>query len=38
MADIDGDGDMNMYMPGGYGVDADKLFVQGGGAFVDEAS
>lgn len=28
IADIDGDGDKDLYLPGGYGADADYLFVQ----------
>lgn len=28
IADVDGDGDMDLYEPGGYGLDDDKLFIQ----------
>ncbi|HET7539528.1 MAG TPA: VCBS repeat-containing protein [Polyangiaceae bacterium] len=28
VGDIDGDGDLDIYQPGGYGLDLDKLFVQ----------
>jgi VCBS repeat protein len=28
VADVDGDGDLDVYTPGGYGQDRDKLFVQ----------
>jgi len=28
IADVDGDGDMDLYQPGGYGLDNDKLFIQ----------
>jgi hypothetical protein len=39
VGDIDGDGDLDVYMPGGYGVDPDRLLVQGpGGVFDDQAS
>ena len=38
IADIDGDGDRDLYLPGGYGADADHLFVQTEpGAFEDQA-
>jgi hypothetical protein len=39
VADVDGDGKLDVYLPGGYGVDADQLFVQGGGrSFRDQAA
>jgi hypothetical protein len=39
LAHLEGDGDLDVYMPGGYGLDADKLFRQTSpGAFVDEAA
>jgi len=28
IADVDGDGDMDLYQPGGFGIDDDKLFIQ----------
>lgn len=38
IADIDGDGDRDLYLPGGYGADADHLFVQTEpGTFEDQA-
>jgi MYXO-CTERM domain-containing protein len=38
VGDVDGDGDMDIYQPGGYGADADKLFIQTSqGTFADEA-
>jgi MYXO-CTERM domain-containing protein len=38
IADIDGDGDKDLYLPGGYGVDTDHLFIQTAkGVFADEA-
>ncbi|MEI9949170.1 MAG: VCBS repeat-containing protein [Pseudomonadota bacterium] len=37
--DIDGDGDIDIYQPGGFGVDKDKLFVQTApGVFQDQAA
>ncbi len=37
--DLDGDGDMDIYEPGGFGVDADKLFIQTApGVFQDKAA
>jgi MYXO-CTERM domain-containing protein len=39
VADIDGDGDLDLYQPGGFGFDLDKLWVQTApGVFVDKAS
>lgn len=39
IADVDGDGDLDLYEPGGYGIDDDKLFIQTApGVFVDQAS
>ncbi|MEI9939146.1 MAG: FG-GAP-like repeat-containing protein [Pseudomonadota bacterium] len=39
VADIDGDGDLDIYQPGGFGVDLDKLFVQTApGVFEDRAA
>jgi hypothetical protein len=39
VGDVDGDGDLDVYMPGGYGLDADKLLVQTApGAFADQAA
>jgi MYXO-CTERM domain-containing protein len=39
IADVDGDGLLDVYQPGGYGMDPDKLFVQGpAGTFTDRAS
>ena len=38
IADVDGDGDRDLYLPGGYGADADQLFIQSEpGVFADEA-
>jgi hypothetical protein len=38
IGDVDGDGDLDLYQPGGYGVDVDKLWIQtSAGAFADEA-
>jgi MYXO-CTERM domain-containing protein len=38
IADVDGDGDKDIYLPGGYGADADHLFIQTAPAvFADEA-
>lgn len=38
IADIDGDGDKDLYLPGGYGADTDHLFVQtAAGKFEDQA-
>jgi MYXO-CTERM domain-containing protein len=38
IADIDGDGDRDLYLPGGYGADADHLFIQTApGVFDDQA-
>jgi hypothetical protein len=38
IGDVDGDGDFDLYQPGAYGVDADKLWIQGpSGVFADEA-
>jgi MYXO-CTERM domain-containing protein len=38
IADIDGDGDKDLYLPGGYGADTDYLFVQtAAGTFEDQA-
>jgi MYXO-CTERM domain-containing protein len=38
IADIDGDGDRDLYLPGGYGADTDHLFIQtAAGAFEDQA-
>jgi MYXO-CTERM domain-containing protein len=37
--DIDGDGDIDIYMPGGYGADLDRLWVQTSkGVYADQAS
>jgi len=39
VGDVDGDGDLDIYQPGGYGLDLDKLFIQGDdGSFTDKAS
>lgn len=39
VGDIDGDGDLDIYQPGAYGTDADKLWVQTAPrVFADEAS
>ncbi|MEI9941018.1 MAG: VCBS repeat-containing protein [Pseudomonadota bacterium] len=39
IGDVDGDGDMDLYQPGGYGLDKDKLFIQTApGTFVDQAA
>lgn len=39
VGDIDNDGDRDIYQPGGYGLDADKLWVQqDDGTFVDKAA
>jgi len=39
IADVDGDGDMDLYQPGGYGLDDDKLFIQTAPAtFVNQAA
>ncbi|HEY3252804.1 MAG TPA: VCBS repeat-containing protein, partial [Polyangiaceae bacterium] len=38
IADVDGDGDLDLYQPGGYGLDNDKLFIQVAPAtFVNQA-
>jgi MYXO-CTERM domain-containing protein len=38
IADVDGDGRRDLYLPGGYGVDTDHLFIQSQpGIFADEA-
>lgn len=38
VADIDGDGDLDIYQPGGYGLDLDKLWVQTApGVFANKA-
>ncbi|MDF3071595.1 MAG: hypothetical protein K0R38_7196 [Polyangiaceae bacterium] len=38
IADVDGDGDKDLYLPGGYGADADQLFIQTAPAvFEDQA-
>jgi hypothetical protein len=38
VGDVDGDGRLDIYMPGGYGLDADQLFIQRSDhTFVDEA-
>lgn len=38
IADVDGDGDRDLYLPGGYGANADHLFIQKGpGEFEDQA-
>lgn len=37
--DVDGDGDLDIFEPGGFGLDPDKLFIQTSpGVFVDKAS
>jgi len=39
VADIDGDGDLDIYQPGGFGLDKDKLFVQTApGVYEDRAA
>jgi MYXO-CTERM domain-containing protein len=39
LGDVDGDGDLDVYLPGSYGLDRDRLFVQGApGAFADESA
>ncbi|HEX5660837.1 MAG TPA: FG-GAP-like repeat-containing protein [Polyangiales bacterium] len=39
IADVDGDGDKDIYQPGGYGVDLDKLWIQTKpGIFEDKAA
>jgi hypothetical protein len=39
VGDIDGDGDLDVYMPGAYGVDLDRIFVQTAPKqFVDQAA
>jgi len=39
VADIDGDGDLDIYQPGGYGLDLDKLWVQTApGVYEDRAA
>jgi MYXO-CTERM domain-containing protein len=38
IADVDGDGDKDLYLPGGYGADTDHLFIQtDAGEFEDQA-
>ncbi len=38
IADVDGDGDLDLYEPGGFGIDNDKLFIQTAPAvFEDQA-
>ena len=38
VADVDGDGDLDIYQPGGYGLDLDKLWIQTSqGVFQDQA-
>lgn len=36
IADVDGDGDRDLYLPGGYGADADYLFIQTAPGVFDE--
>jgi hypothetical protein len=39
VADVDGDGDKDIYQPGGYGLDLDKLWIQAApGVFEDKAA
>ena len=39
VGDVDGDGDKDIYEPGGYGLDLDKLWIQTApGVFVDKAA
>ena len=39
VGDVDGDGMLDVYLPGGYGIDPDRLFVQGpAGTFTDRAA
>ena len=39
IGDVDGDGDLDMYQPGGFGIDLDKLWIQTApGVFANKAS
>lgn len=39
VGDVDGDGDLDIYQPGGYGLDLDKLWIQTSqGVFQDQAA
>ncbi|MFO0660875.1 MAG: FG-GAP-like repeat-containing protein [Polyangiaceae bacterium] len=39
LADIDGDGDLDVYLPDGYGLNGDKVFVQtAAGQFADQST